>query len=463
MEAEEVEQRRAAKAARTQLLAIASLLVGVLLVAGKLIVGFLTGSLGILSEAVHSGLDLVASLFALFAIRTAAKPPDREHPYGHGRAENLSAFAEGILLLITAGGIAYEAVNRLRSGGGHVDAAWYALALLAAAMLIEAGRAYVLGRSGSEALEADAGNRLGDVLSSLGVLIGLIGVRIGYHWADSVAALAVATLVAVTAVQIMRRSGDILIDRAPAGAEDSLRSAIGAVKGVREVRVVRVRRSGSQTFADARLSTRRTLSVEGVKALTDEVGVAAESALPGVELVVSVEGHETSDNLVERVHATVDRQGVMRDVHNVTVEMEADRSLHLSLHVKLAGEMLLEEATRVVQELESLLRMELPEVSRTDVHIEPLEPEIVAGEDVTSRLADLVTGIRAVVERQRGVVGCRDVELSSRHGHITAHIVAVMDGDLTLEQAHGIETSVELEVARAFPELHEVVTRATAQ
>lgn len=455
-------QDRGAVTSRTQLLAVGSLLVGVLLVAGKLVVGFLTGSLGILSEAVHSGLDVVASIFALIAIRTAAKPPDSEHPYGHGRAENLSAFAEGILLLITAGGIAYAAVLRLQSGGGQVDAAWYAIALLAASMVIEAGRAFVLGRSGSEALEADAGNRLADVLSSLGVLVGLVGVRMGYRWADSVAALAVAALVAFTAIQIMRRAGDILIDRAPVGAERSLRDALGSVKGVREVLSVRVRRSGSQIFADARVSTRRTLSVEAVEALSDEVTEAANATFPGIELVLAVEGQQLPANVVERVHATVDRQGLMRDLHNVTVEMEADRSLHLSMHVKLPGSMVLEEATKVVRELEALLRSELPEVSRTDVHIEPLEPEIVAGEDVTARLADLVAGIRAAVERQRGVVGCRDVELSSRHGHITAHIVAAMEGDLTLEQAHGIETHVENEVARDFPELHEVVARATA-
>ena len=447
---------------QTQLLALGSLAIGVLLVAAKLVVGFLTGSLGILSEAVHSGLDVVASVFALFAIRTAAKPPDREHPYGHGRAENLSAFAEGILLLLTAGGIAYEAVLRLRSGGGMVDAAWYALALLAGSMLIEAGRAYVLGRSGSEALKADAANRLSDVLSSLGVLAGLVGVRFGYQWADSVAALAVAGLVAYTAIGILRRAGDILIDRAPAGAEDALRQALGDVSGVREVRSVRVRRSGSQVFADARVSTRRTLSVEGAQALSKDAAEAAGVVLPGIELVLAVEGHELPANLVERVHATVARQGLMRDLHNVTVEMEANRSLHLSMHVKLAGEMLLEEATRVVKDLEERLLVELPEISRTDVHIEPLEPELVTGEDVTSRLADLVSGIRAVVDGQRGVVGCRDVELSSRHGHITAYIVATMEGDLTLEQAHAIETDLENEVARSFPDLHEVVARATA-
>src|ERR1700693_2932698 len=143
---------------RPVLVALVSVFIGVALVLGKLVVGLLTGSLGILSEAVHSILDVVASVFALFAVRTARKPADSEHPYGHGRAENVAAFAEGVLLMITAAGIAFEAVHRLTAGGAAVNAAGYAFALLIATLLIELGRAAVLRRvgrdAGSDALQA---------------------------------------------------------------------------------------------------------------------------------------------------------------------------------------------------------------------------------------------------------------------------------------------------------------------
>ena len=131
---------------RPELVALVSVFIGVALVLGKLIVGLLTGSLGILSEADHSILDLVASGFTLFAVRTARKPADSEHPYGHGRAETLAAFAEGILLLITAAGIAFEAVRRLTMGGGTVNPANYAFALLIATLVIESGRAILAHR-----------------------------------------------------------------------------------------------------------------------------------------------------------------------------------------------------------------------------------------------------------------------------------------------------------------------------
>jgi cation diffusion facilitator family transporter len=202
---------------RPELVALASVFIGVALVVGKLVVGVLTGSLGILSEAAHSILDVVASFFALAAVRTARKPADIEHPYGHGRAENVAAFAEGVVMIITALGIAFEAVRRLTSGGGTVNPAGYAFALLIGTLLIEAGRAGVLrgvGRAAdSEALQADATNRLADVLATVAVLIGLVGVTIGLPWADSVAALVVAVIIARAAINIAWRSGDILMDR----------------------------------------------------------------------------------------------------------------------------------------------------------------------------------------------------------------------------------------------------------
>src|SRR3981081_3246033 len=166
---------------RAQQVALGSLLIGAVICLGKLVVGLLTGSLGIISEAAHSGLDVVASGFALVAGRTARRPADADHLYGHGRVEDLAAYTEGVLLLLTAGGIALEAIHRLSQHAAMVLAADYALGLIFAATVIEGVRAVVLrwaGRAaGSDALTADAQNRVADVLSSIGVLAGLVGVR----------------------------------------------------------------------------------------------------------------------------------------------------------------------------------------------------------------------------------------------------------------------------------------------
>ncbi len=185
---------RAAEAAprprlTAQRIAFASLLIDCCLVIAKLIAGLLTGSLGLLGEAAHSALDLLASLFALLAVRTSRRPADHEHPFGHGRAENLAAFGEGLILLLTAAVIAFEAVRRLVGAPVHVDPALYAIGLVGATMLLEIGRATTLRwasrRWHSPALAAGAQNRFADIFSSAGVLAGLVGVRMGFGWADA--------------------------------------------------------------------------------------------------------------------------------------------------------------------------------------------------------------------------------------------------------------------------------------
>jgi cation diffusion facilitator family transporter len=442
-----------------------SVAIGVVLVLAKLVVGLLTGSLGILSEAVHSLFDLAASTFTLFAVRTARKPADKEHPYGHGRAENLAAFAEGILLIITAVGIGFEAIRRLFEGGPPVNPTGYAFGLLIGTLIIESGRAVVLRRVGraadSEAMRADAIDRVADVLANAGVLLGLIGVRMGLVWADAAAALLVALVIVRAAGMLTWRSGDILIDRAPVGAEKQLRDAIQSVEGVREVRSVRVRRSGPNLIGDASIATGRMLSVEAATALANDVKAKAVSILPRLDLAVAVEGQAQQSDLVERVHAAAARNGGVRDLHNVTVEREADGSLHLTMHAKLPGDQTVAKASNTSRELERSIRNELPDVKRIDIHLEPMEPQVVPGQDVTARNAQLAVRVRELVESHPEVKRCLDVELSNRGNRIYVHVVAEVAGDLSLEHAHRIESQLEEMIRREIPEAYEVVTRVT--
>jgi cation diffusion facilitator family transporter len=434
------------------------------MVSAKLTAGLLTGSLGLVSDATHSMLDLIASALAFLAVRAAAKPADREHPYGHDRAENLAAFCEGILLLVAAVFIGFEGVHRLLGAPGEVRAATYALAIPIATIAVESVRATVLHRGAqawkSAALAAGAQNRLADVLSGVAVLVGLLGVRSGHQWMDSAAGLIVAGLIARAAVSLAWRSGDILIDRAPRrDVEEDVERLIASVPGVREVRSLRVRRSGARLLGDARVSTRRLLSVEGAEELTRRIQSVVSAAHPDLELTVVVEAQPREEHLVERVHAVAERQGVVRDLHNVTIELEQDGSLHLSMHAKLPGAMSLQDAVRASRALESLLRTEFPSVSRVDVHLEPLEPDLVRGSNVTQPRHDLARKIRQLVQQHPAVHRCRDVELSARNGHIIAYVVAEISGGISLEEAHQVQSELEGQLRQEVSELHEVVAR----
>jgi cation diffusion facilitator family transporter len=441
------------------------LILGILLVVAKLIAGVLTGSLGLISDGVHSVVDVVTSILALLAVRAANKPADREHPFGHGRAENLAAFVEGIVLLAVAVGIALEAVRRLILGRADVNPAPYAFLVIGVAIAVEAVRGIGLmklaTRARSDALAADSSNRFADVAAGLAVLAGLIGIHLGLTWADAAAALMVATLLTLAAARILGHSADILIDRAAAAPAATLATAVAGIEGVEAVRSVRIRRSGPQLLGEATVATRRMMSLEEAGALTDQIQAAAARAIPNLELTLVLEGQRRASDLVERVHAAAARYGQVRDLHNVTIEREGDGSLHLSMHAKVSGELTLMAADLIAAGLEQVVRSEFVEASRVDIHLEPLEPELISGQDVTRAQAALTAKIRAMVDSHSEVLECGDVELSSRSGHITAHIVMRLAENVTLQHAHSIESLVQARVRQEFPELDEIVTRAS--
>ncbi|MGH7882338.1 MAG: cation diffusion facilitator family transporter [Candidatus Dormibacteraceae bacterium] len=445
---------------------LASSAIDLCLVLAKLVLGLLTGSLALISDAAHSGLDLIASILAFLAVRVARKPADQEHPYGHGRAENLAAYTTGILLLLAAAVIAYEAVHRLREIGlVPVEASVASLVFLVAALCLEACRATILrafGRvTGSPGLMALATDKVADLFSVAGVLGGLVLVRLGISSVDSIAALLVAGLIAGAAIRLLKQSGDILIDRAATSASRVVILTAAGIKGVREVRSARVRQVGSQLMGDVLVTGSPTLSLEAVRGVTRRIEQAVAEKLPNLELTVMVEAGGDPKRLVERVHATAARNGSFQDLHDVIVEREADESLHLSLHAKLPGGMSMREAARLIRGFEQELESEFPEVSRVDIHLEPLEPDLIHGRNVTEQHSELVNQIRCLVNEDPRVEECQDIELSSRQGEITAHVSVRVPDDLSLDQAHRIASQLE-ELLRQAVSVDRIVVRSIA-
>ncbi|MCU0692438.1 MAG: cation diffusion facilitator family transporter [Polyangiaceae bacterium] len=255
--------------------AASSVAAAIVLTGGKLVVGFATNSLGILSEAAHSGLDLVAAVVTLWAVRASGRPPDRDHTYGHGKIENLSALFETVLLLLTCVWIVWEALHRLLGAEQvHVDPSAWAFGVVILSIIIDFSRSRALQRVAekydSQALEADALHFSTDIWSSAVVLVGLVAVRVGEAYrlpwlsaADAVAALGVALIVVWVSLRLARKSIDALLDRVPADLPERVARA-ALVAGVREVRQVRVRRVGPDHFADLTLAAEPDAGLERV-------------------------------------------------------------------------------------------------------------------------------------------------------------------------------------------------------
>jgi cation diffusion facilitator family transporter len=281
--------------------ALTSVLAAVGLTAFKIIVGVTTASLGILAEAAHSGLDLVAALMTLFAVRISGRPADHTHHYGHGKVENLSAFFETILLLITCVWIMYEAIRRLAFHQIPLDVNVWSFLVMGTSIVVDISRSRALYRVAhkfrSQALEADALHFSTDIWSSVVVVIGLICVMVGeripalsfLHHADAVAAIGVALIVLYVSGQLVMRTIQALLDVAPIGLERKIKMAVEALPGITNCHDVRMRYSGSQLFVDIHVLIDGNQTLKEAHNLTEEIEQAIQKLVPKADVVVHPE------------------------------------------------------------------------------------------------------------------------------------------------------------------------------
>jgi cation diffusion facilitator family transporter len=449
-----------ASAKARQRTATVSVAAAVLLVTVKLATGLATGSLAFLAEAVHSGTDLVAALLTLFAVRVAVRPPDREHHYGHGKAEHLAALGESAFLVLVSLFIAYESVRRLIDGGPHdIDVTWWALTVLVVVIAIDASRAIVSFRTsrryGSAALAANALHFSSDLAGSLAVLVGLLLVRAGHEWADSVAALFVGVLVVFAAIRLAKKSIDVLMDRAVADADDRIRAALAQAAEDVEVRRVRVRQAGGRYFVDLVVGVPMDTGVTQAHTVADRIEEVVERALGGADVVVHVEPSEAEGGIRERATAAAASIPEIRELHNVRV-MRLPEGYELSLHVKLPRDLSLDDAHGAVERLEQRIRAEVPELHTVHTHIEPLARTDWARAPTRDDTATEREAIESAVKRYTGFAPLDVTFRDGEQGRV-ALVTVSLPGEQPLPSAHRNAGEIEEAVRERCPGLADVI------
>jgi cation diffusion facilitator family transporter len=424
------------------------------LVVLKLTVGLSANSLGLVSEAVHSGTDLVAALLTFFALGVAGRPADVTHQYGHGKAEHLAALAEASFLAVTSVVIAVRAIERLTAlTKPTVHVTWYVLLTMAVVILVDASRASVSWqisrRTGSAALASNALHFGSDLAGSVAVLIGLLLARAGHPDGDAIAALFVAVLVLLAAARLIRVNVDVLMDRAPLGAEATARAAIAAVRPAVELRRLRMRHAGGKQFADVVIGVAPSSAVGQGHAAADAVEEAVERALPGADVVVHVEPGSEAD-LRERVHAAAAAVPAVREIHDVTL-VELDGRTELSLHVKLPGDMTLAEAHDTAEHLEQAIRAAAPEVDAVQTHLEPLA-QVSEGTEVPGN----APAVERIVRDATGAPP-RELRFLRTDTGLVAFLTLGLDAGSTLDDAHTQASEIEARIRVEAPEIAEVV------
>jgi cation diffusion facilitator family transporter len=441
-------------------IAVVSIAAAAVLIAAKLTAGLSTGSLGLVSEAAHSGSDLAAALLTFFALGVAIRPADRSHPWGHGKAEHLAALAEAAALIGISIFIAIEAISRLTADTHpKVDAAWFVFVLLAGVIAIDASRAIVSHRASkryaSPALAANAVHFTSDFVGSGAVLVGFLLVRAGTPAGDSIAALLVACLIVVAAARLIHRNVDALMDGVPATAESTARQAIDDLGGSVHLRRLRMREAGGHHFADVVIGIAPGTTVAHGHELADEVERAVEDVLPGADVVVHIEPETQGLPLPERVIGAALGVASVEGVHNVAV-LDVDGGIEISLHIRLPGEMQLDVAHAVASSVEAAVREEVPNASIVHTHLEPRQPLTDGSKGMASRRADRLRAVDAAVERVTGVKPLASRIVTTDDG-LVVFLTVTLGASTTLAAAHDRATTIESEVRNVLAGVSEVV------
>jgi cation diffusion facilitator family transporter len=427
-----------------------------------------TESLGVLSEALHSGLDLVAAVITFLSVRVSDEPADERHPYGHGKFENFSAFIETGLLVVTALYIIYEAFSRLFFHSVHIQPSLLAILILLVALAIDITRSRSLNavakKHASEALEADALHFSTDVWSTIVVIVGIALVWAGNVWnvpwlayADALAGLAVAGVILWVGSRLGRRTLDALLDAAPVGLQNEISDAVARMDGVLDVERVRVRRAGNRHFVDATVSVPRTASLEQVHILTDAIEQRIGEIVPADVIVHAEPRAPRNEHLFESIRAVAQRMGLA--VHDLNAFQQDDR-LFVELHLEVDENLSLRDAHRRATELEEGIRELRQGKVDVNIHIEPLGRHIATPDTRAGEMRQLELSVESFLNglplEYDELLNCHDVRVRQVERHITVSCHCIMKSDLAITRIHDVTAALEDRVKERFTQINRV-------
>jgi cation diffusion facilitator family transporter len=444
--------------------ALSSIAVSSGLTVAKAVVGLMSGSLALLSEAAHSLIDVGATVMTYFAVRISGKPADAEHHYGHGKVESVSALAETALLFVLSGVVIWEALQRLLGDHGQaIEATRWAFGVIVVSVVVDFFRARLLYRvaaeTSSEALEADALHFGSDMWSSVAVLIGLGLVVLGYPWADSAAAIVVAIFICIAGWRLGRRTIETLTDTAPPGAADKISAVVARIPGVVALERLRVRQAGDTLFVDLVVAVSRTLPLDRVAALKDRIVAAIRADSPAAEVTLTTEPRALDDETVlERVMVIARNRALA--VHHVTVHTIEGR-LAISLDLEVDGALALAAAHDVASGLEQAIRDELGPDVEVETHIEPLQAYDGRGREAApERIAAVGDALREIATKVALVREVHDVRVREADDGEIVNFHCLVYPAVTVAEVHDKVDEVERALRRRFPAIRRAIGHA---
>jgi len=430
--------------------------------AAKLVVGIAIGSLALISEALHSSVDLVATIITWAVVRVSDQPADEEHHYGHGKFESLSALGVTALLYLLAGGILVEAYGRLREGTPPPIISAVPFVVLVIDIIVNFWRARALHRAAratrSQALAADALHFASDVLGSFAVIAGLILAGLGFWWGDAAAAIAVAVMIGFLGLKMTRATVETLLDRAPEGIAEKADAAIRAVPGVVDIARLRVRMVGPTYFIEATVKVPRTYPIDRVEEIKRRAQGAVSEALGDADLTfTAVPVARDNESVRERIMVIARNSGLA--VHHVTVH-DLRGKLIVSIDLEVDGAMDLVAAHDIAHSLERSIRDEFGEDVEVDTHIEPLEPELPHGTDASSARVAAIRSALTDIAASGVIHDIHNVRVRNTDAGEIVNFHCRAAPSMSVIKVHESVDEIERALRRAFPSIKRVISHA---
>ncbi len=431
--------------------------------AAKFVVGIAIGSIALISEALHSSVDLLATVITWIVVRISDKPADAEHHYGHGKLESLSALGVIALLYILAGGIVVEAFARLREGGVPPKLSAIPFVVLVIDIAVNFWRARALHRTAmdtkSQALEADALHFASDVIGSVAVIIGLGLSALGYAWGDAGAAIAVAVLISLLGLKLGRSTVETLLDQAPAGVSEKAEKAIRSIPGIVDVERLRLRMVGARHFIDATVQVPRTYPIDRIDAIKNAAQAALTKALLDADLTfTAVPVARDNESVRERIMVIARNSGLA--IHHVTVH-DLGGKLTVSIDLEVDGKMPLNKAHDIAHQLEHAIRDEFGADVEVDTHIEPLEPELPQGTDADTQRVDAIQHALSRFAAEAGAIhDVHNVRVRNTDAGEIVNFHCRAMPSMSVIDVHEKVDEIERALRRAFPTVKRVISHA---
>ncbi|MBV6479347.1 MAG: Ferrous-iron efflux pump FieF [Ignavibacteria bacterium] len=445
-----------------------SLYAAVIITLIKLLASYFSGSLGILSEVLNSSIDIMVCLITIISIKYSSRPPDEDHNYGHEKAENFSALFQVLILFFIASFIIYKAIIRLfieKDVELSINI-WIFLSLIAA-IIIDIQRARVLKKTADEtkssALSADALHFSTDILASFVVIAGLLLTYFKVsRIADTIAALIVSIIIIYLGYKMLMKSIDVLMDRVPAGLHEKIKYETLLIKGVEEIKSIRLRNSGPGIYVDMIIFVSRILPFSKVHDIMDNVEKKIMEIIPDADIVIHSEPVETKDETInDKIRIIVSECGYKcHDIFSHKISNE----IYSELHIEISSTNDLIKAHDIVTGIEEKLKEEIPIIKHIKIHIDEPSGILFDTQDITENSDEMIRDVQKILNNNSDVISGNEIQVVSTNGKIRISMNCMFNFIHSLDEVHDIVTILEskifIELKEKYPKLSNVIIHA---